>query len=191
MNNKITSAEFVKGIVGQDELLSSEALQVAFIGRSNVGKSTLLNTLLQRKDLVKTSAKPGKTKEINYFNINKTFYFADLPGYGFATASREDREKLRQLILWYLLDTKIANRKTVLILDSRVGVSATDMEILKALREAGQEVIIVANKVDKLSQSERHHALKDILEITQNHEVIPFSSETGEGKDALMNKIIE
>lgn len=187
---KIISAEFVKGIVGPDELLSSELLQIAFIGRSNVGKSTLLNTLMQRRDLVKTSAKPGKTKEINYFVVNNQFYFADLPGFGFASVSQEDREKLRKLILWYLLDTKIKNRKTVLILDPRVGVSATDMEILEGLKEQGQEVIIVANKIDKLNQSERHSALKDILEITQNSNVIPFSSQTGEGREELLKAII-
>lgn len=181
----------MKGIVGPDELLSSELLQVAFIGRSNVGKSTLLNTLMQRKNLVKTSAKPGKTKEINYFIVNDSIYFADLPGFGFAKVSQADRENLRKLILWYLLETTIPKRKTVLILDSRVGVSATDMEILEGLKEQGQEVIIVANKIDKLKQGERHHALKDILEITQNSNVIPFSSQTGEGREQLLKVITQ
>ena len=92
---KVTSAEFVKGIRGTDEITTADRPQVAFVGRSNVGKSSLINALTGNKGLARASDKPGKTSEINYFDINKKFYLVDLPGYGFATGSIKDREKFR------------------------------------------------------------------------------------------------
>jgi len=91
---EIKSAEFIKGILGTNELLEDERLQVAFIGRSNVGKSSVINSLVNRKDLVKSGSKPGKTRQINFFLINGKVYFVDLPGYGFLKASLKEKEKL-------------------------------------------------------------------------------------------------
>src|SRR5680860_237306 len=108
---KITSATFVKGITGPDEIMDSKLPQIAFVGRSNVGKSSLINTILNRRNLVKTSSTPGQTRQINYFLINEKYYFVDLPGYGYAKMSKVNQAKLLELILWYLLDTEIPNRK--------------------------------------------------------------------------------
>ena len=98
---KISEAEFMRGIRGTDELLSDGTPQIAFIGRSNVGKSSILNALTEKKQLARVGKKPGKTTEINIYKINKAYYFMDLPGYGYAEAGVQEREKLRKLIVWY------------------------------------------------------------------------------------------
>lgn len=187
----IKSAEFVKGVVGEDRILEENKLQVAFIGRSNVGKSSVINSLVGRKNLVKSSARPGKTKEINFFLINEKIYFVDLPGYGFAKASFQQREKIRQLILWYLNNAQIKNRKTVLIIDAKAGVTKLDMEMLEILNEHNYEFIIVANKIDKLKRNERSKKLKEILEKSGNENVVFYSAKSGEGRDKLLSKIFE
>src|SRR3989344_2302589 len=101
---QITSAEFVKGVVGEDEILTDGTPQIAFIGRSNVGKSSVINSLAQKKDLARTSAFPGRTQEINLFLINRSFYLVDLPGYGYAKMSKEKQFELQDLIAWYLFE---------------------------------------------------------------------------------------
>src|SRR6266571_3946091 len=98
---KVTSAQFVKSITGTDEIITDGIPNIAFIGRSNVGKSSILNALMGRKDLARTGKKPGKTTEANFFFVNRTHYFVDLPGYGYAAPKPTDREKLRKLIIWY------------------------------------------------------------------------------------------
>ena len=116
----ITSASFVTGIIGTDPILKEKHPQIAFVGRSNVGKSSVINSLVMRKDLVKSSSMPGKTREINFFLINKAFYFVDLPGYGFARMGAKGAEKIRKLILWYLGSGEARVKLVVLIIDSVV-----------------------------------------------------------------------
>ncbi|MDF1498253.1 MAG: ribosome biogenesis GTP-binding protein YihA/YsxC [Patescibacteria group bacterium] len=186
----IKSAEFVKGVViGADRILEENKLQVAFIGRSNVGKSSVINSLVGRKKLVKSSSTPGKTKEINFFLINEKIYFVDLPGYGFAKASFEQREKIRQLILWYLISVEIANRKIVMIVDARVGLTKLDLEMIDILNENGHEFIIVANKEDKLKRSERSKKLKEIYKKAGGKKIIFYSAKSGEGKNEVLASI--
>ncbi len=187
----IKSAEFVKGVVGEDRILEENRLQVAFIGRSNVGKSSVINSLVGRKNLVKSGAKPGKTKEINFFLINGKIYFVDLPGYGFAKASFQQREKIRQLILWYLANASIKNRKTVLIIDAKAGVTKLDLEMLEILNERKYEFIVVINKIDKLRRGERDGKLKEVLKKLGNENIILYSAKSGEGRDRLLGKIFE
>jgi len=187
----IKSAEFVKGVVGEDRILEENKLQVAFIGRSNVGKSSVINSLVDRKNLVKSSARPGKTKEINFFLINEKIYFVDLPGYGYAKASFAQREKIRQLILWYLANTSIKNRKTVLIIDAKAGVTKLDLEMLEILNEHNYEFIVVVNKIDKLRRGERNGKLKEVLKKSGKENVIFYSAKSGEGRDKLSGKIFE
>jgi GTP-binding protein len=187
----IKSAEFVKGVVREDRILEENKLQVAFIGRSNVGKSSVINSLIGRKDLAKFSARPGKTKEINFFLINEKIYFVDLPGYGYAKASFEQREKIRQLILWYLNNTSIKNRKTVLIIDAKAGVTKLDLEMLEILNEHNYEFIVVVNKIDKLRRSERNIKMKEISARSGNKNVVFYSAKNGEGRDKLSGKIFE
>ncbi|MDB4940133.1 MAG: ysxC [Candidatus Doudnabacteria bacterium] len=187
---KIKSAVFVKGVVGEDEILEDEVPQVAFIGRSNVGKSSVINSLVNRKDLAKSSSKPGKTKEINIFFINKAFYLVDLPGYGFAKASLEDRDNLRKLIYWYLLYSNVDHKNVVLIIDAKVGLTDYDKEMLRRLEDREKRIVIVANKIDKLKNSEYKKSLAAIQALVGDHKVIPYSAEKkigiGELTDAML-----
>src|SRR5579864_4839283 len=111
----ITSAKFVKGVVVDDEVLNDGVPQIAFIGRSNVGKSSVINSLANQNGLAKTSSFPGRTQQINIYLVNKSFYLVDLPGYGYAKASKAEQEKLQQLIYWYLLGSDYEQKKVLLI----------------------------------------------------------------------------
>lgn len=186
----IKTAEFVKGVViGDDRILEESKLQVAFIGRSNVGKSSVINSLVGRKNLVKSSGTPGKTREINFFLINEKIYLVDLPGYGYAKASFSQREKIRQLILWYLASVKIKNRMIVLIIDAKVGPTKLDLEMIDILNRHDHKFIIVANKADKLKKSEKSKKMKEISVGVGNKEIIFYSAKNGEGKGELSNKL--
>ena len=186
----VKTAEFIKGVViGDDRILEENKLQVAFIGRSNVGKSSVINSLVGRKKLVKSSSTPGKTREINFFLINEKIYLVDLPGYGFAKASFEQREKIRRLILWYLTSAEIKNRKFILIIDAKVGPTKLDSEMIDILNKYDREFIIVANKADKLKKSERNKKLKEILEKAGSKEIIFYSTKSEEGKRELFSKV--
>ena len=186
----IKTAEFVKGVViGDDRILEESKLQVAFIGRSNVGKSSVINSLVGRKNLVKSSGTPGKTREINFFLINEKIYLVDLPGNGFAKASFSQREKIRQLILWYLASVKIKNRMIVLIIDAKVGPTKLDLEMIDILNRHDHKFIIVANKADKLKKSEKSKKMKEISTGVGNKEIIFYSAKNGEGKGELSNKL--
>src|SRR3989338_1650650 len=126
----IRSATFVKGIVGTDEVLNDHYPQIAFIGRSNSGKSSLINSLTNQKKLARTSPLPGRTQEINLFFINRDTYFLDLPGYGYAKVSKDDREWLQKVIQWYLFKSEYVQKKIVLILDAKVGPTDKDLDMI-------------------------------------------------------------
>jgi len=186
---KIRSAEFSRGIRGTDPVLLEPKLNVAFIGRSNVGKSSLMNCLLNRRDLVKSGKTPGKTLELNFFLVNGDSYFVDLPGYGYVKASGEAREQLAKMIQWYLFQIKIEKRMVVVVLDAFAGPSDMDLEMLRLLAEHDLPTIVVANKIDKLNQKERHAALKAIADESFGFEVIPCSAVTKEGKEVILGLI--
>ncbi len=177
--------------MGDDDILEDGIPQVAFIGRSNVGKSSVINSLVNRKDLAKSSSKAGKTKEINLFLINKSFYLVDLPGYGFAQASLEERENLRKLIFWYLLYSSVEHKKVVLIIDAKVGVTENDAEMLRRLDDREKNIIVVANKVDKLKNSEYKKALAAIQVKVGAHTVIPYSAEKKIGIGELLDRMLK
>lgn len=185
---EIKSAEFIKGIIGTDPILNDQIPHIAFVGRSNVGKSSVINSLVLRKDLVKSSATPGKTKEINYFLINKKFYFVDLPGYGYALMGAQGGEKLRKLILWYLSGGEVHPRFVVLVVDACIKPSAYDKEMVDILRREGHPFVVVANKVDRLNQTERAHNLKNI-EATLATKIFPYSARTKMGRESLLETI--
>src|SRR3989344_4529602 len=185
---EIKSAEFIKGIVGTDLILKDPIPQIAFVGRSNVGKSSVINSLVLRKALVKSSATPGKTKEINFFLINKDHYFVDLPGYGYALMGAKGGEKIRKLILWYLSGGEAHPRFVVLVVDACIKPSAYDKEMVDILRREGVNFIVVANKVDRLNQTERAHNLKNI-EATLATSIIPYSARTKVGRETLLGMI--
>lgn len=187
---KITSATFVKGVRGTNETLGDGTPQVAFIGRSNVGKSSVINSLTGQKDLARTSAVPGSTQQINLFLINNSLYLVDLPGYGYAKASWKEREQAQKMIYWYLLDSPYEQKKVVFIIDAKVGPTAIDLEMLHFLEEEQKPIVVVANKIDKLKNSERKEQLQEI-QRTLGHPVIAYSAAEATGVSELTSVILE
>lgn len=168
--------------------------QIAFSGRSNVGKSSLINTLLGRKNLARVSSAPGKTITINFYDVDQKLYLVDLPGYGFAKRSPEDKKKWSELTDGYFTSNRNIDRLCLVLqlVDSRIGPTADDEMMLDFLRAAGLPFAVIATKTDKLNATER----KKNLEAIRNHplirgaEVIPFSSLKGEGKDEVWKSIL-
>ena len=200
MMNKIREAalETVCGI--RSELPENDRYEVAFAGRSNVGKSSLINTLLLRKSLARTSSQPGKTQTINFYRINSKeerpdfapdCYLVDLPGYGYASASTEIKAKWGKMIERYLTTSK-ALRKVFLLVDIRHRPTADDKMMYDWILSAGMEPVIVATKKDKIKKSQLDKNIKVIreyLELRKGTPVLPFSSETKEGRDELWDLI--
>lgn len=185
---EIKSAEFKKSIRGTDDILYESLPQVAFVGRSNVGKSSLINCLLKSKDLVKSGKTPGKTREINFFLVNKSCYFVDLPGYGFAKMDLEKREQMAKMIQWYFFEN-VFKRKAVLVIDMKVGPTELDLEMLRILQENKQDILVVANKADVLNQKERSEQLKLIAKLMPGLEVVPCSAKTEEGRQEILRRL--
>lgn len=186
---KITSAVFVKGVMGDDAVLEDGTPQVAFIGRSNAGKSSLINSLTGRTKLAITSSTPGRTKELNVFKINGTHYFVDLPGYGYAKTGGQALERLNKLIVWYLLESK-HTPKVVVLIDANVGPTADDLATLKELERTGKEIVVVANKVDKIRKTHYLNHMKKLQEKVQGHKLMPYSSVTKVGVDELRVELL-
>lgn len=173
---KIDSVKFVKGIRGTDPILNDPKPQFAFVGRSNVGKSSVINALLSRKSMAKSSATPGKTKEINFFLVNEEFFLVDLPGYGYARLPDKEKEQLVKMILWYLLESE-ANSKTVfLIIDANVGPTKKDEEMIRALTEGGVPFAVIGNKIDKINKSIRKREIEKLKKTCGEAEFVPFSA---------------
>ena len=189
---KILTAEFIRSCAGPEQFLKGELPEVAFIGRSNVGKSSLINSLLQRKGLAKVSRTPGKTRLVNFFRITSDdpdlaqFVVVDLPGYGFAKVSKALRAQWAPLIEQYL-DGRKQLRAVVALVESRV-LSHQDSQTIAWLLSIGRPPIVVATKVDKLTMSERAGALRrldDWLGWEDGERIIAYSSVTGEGRERL------
>ncbi len=185
---KITSTKFMKGLVGDDSILADGIPQIAFVGRSNVGKSSLINVLTS-SSISRTSSFPGRTQEINIFLINDSFYLVDLPGYGFARASGLGREKIGELIDSYLFNSLYNQKKIVLIIDANVGLTEKDILMLRELENYQKDFIIVANKIDRMTQSEYHKKMIEIKKVIGDHPIIPFSTKTRKGLESLSSEI--
>ena len=168
--------------------------QVAFSGRSNVGKSSLINTLLGRKSLSRVSSAPGKTITINLYDVDRRLYLADLPGYGFAKRNPEDKKKWSALTDGYFTSNRNIDRVALVLqlIDSRVGPTKDDEMMLEFLRAAELPFVVVATKTDKLNATERKKNLEAIAShpLINGEKVIPFSSLKGEGKDELWKTIL-
>jgi GTP-binding protein len=187
---KINSAHIVAQVHFEDILPETDTKHVAFIGRSNVGKSSLINAFTGKKKLALSSASPGHTKTINFFLINKSFYLVDLPGYGFAQGSLDARKKLQQLIEWYLTYPDL-NRKQiiVLIIDAKVGVTELDRQMLHLLMEEDKKVVVVANKIDKVKKNDLKKQIDDIENEAHPYPVIPVSTIDKTGIPALTKQL--
>ncbi len=188
---KITSAEFVKSAVRPDQYPKTGLPEIAFAGRSNVGKSSLINTLLGRRKLAQTSATPGKTRLVNFFSVNGRFCFVDLPGYGFARVSRAEKESWGPMVETYLRDSAHLSL-VVSILDVRHDPTTQDRDLIEWLRHYGRRHLIVLTKSDKLSRGEalkRRRQIGTLLGLEGADAPVLFSAQTGEGKAEVWRQI--
>jgi len=184
---KIISAEFMISAVSDQQYPRGVLSEIAFVGRSNVGKSSLINSLLNRKKLVKTSATPGKTQMINFFDVNHELVFADLPGYGFAKVPKAVQKKWRSLVEQYLTNRENL-RAVVLIVDIRRKPTDLDLHMQEWLEEYEVDYILVATKADKLSQVEQSKQLKQIRQAflkDTDKELVAYSSKNQRGRKEL------
>lgn len=165
--------------------------EIAFAGKSNVGKSSLINGLLNRKSFARTSSQPGKTQTINFYNINNFMYCVDLPGYGFAKVSKEIQEKWGRMIENYLQKSKVL-KAVFLLIDIRHEPSENDVNMYRWILSNGYKPIIIATKLDKINRSQVQKHIKLIrakLETDNNTVIIPFSAETKQGRDEIWELI--
>ncbi|MDD3693870.1 MAG: ribosome biogenesis GTP-binding protein YihA/YsxC [Candidatus Pacebacteria bacterium] len=193
----IQSVRFVKGVVGEDPIMHDGIPQLAFIGRSNVGKSSTLNGLLERKKLVKTGKTPGKTKEINFFEIStpdlQKAYFVDLPGYGYAKVSKKQRLELQELIRWYITHLKMHSALICLILDAKVGITTLDEEYLDLIQKTGRPFVLAFNKVDKINQKRQNELQKEVFNIVgnENVKIFYYSAQSGRNINLLREYLLK
>ncbi len=190
---KIKNAE-LETVCGITSKLPDNTMpEIAFAGKSNVGKSTLINGLLNRKSLARTSSQPGKTQTINFYNVNKEFYFVDLPGYGFAKVSEETRAKWGKMIERYL-NTSDQLKLVFLLIDIRHEPSKNDVMMYDWVVESGFRPVIIATKADKIKRSQLAKNVKIIktaLKMTGEDKIIPYSSMTKQGRDDILKLIGE
>ncbi len=200
---KITSAEFVKSAFERAHWPNDRRPEIAFLGRSNVGKSSLLNSLLQRKGLARTSNTPGRTQSINFFLVNANkpvgagpstdgsgFYFVDLPGYGFAKVSKSMRADWGKMAEEYLSD-RDELALSIQLVDSRHKPSQLDLQLHEWLVFNQKKHIVVATKSDKLSSNELTKQMRVIGEEMPSSKVIAYSSQTGKGREAIWSEVIK
>jgi GTP-binding protein len=188
---KISSAEFLGSAVAASQYPRQQLPEVAFAGRSNVGKSSLINTLLHRRGLAKTSSTPGKTQAINFFEINRRFMLVDLPGYGYAKVPRPVQAGWRSMVETYLRERELL-RAVVHIVDARHPPTEQDQQLREWLLFEGVEVVTVATKADKLKRSQRPshiRAVRQTLAMPPEESLLLFSSHNREGRHQLWGRL--
>ena len=191
---KTVNLETVCGVTSR--LPENDKPEIAFAGKSNVGKSSLINALMNRKAYARTSAQPGKTQTINFYNINDALYYVDLPGYGYAKVSQTEKEKWGRMIENYLRRSKKL-RCVFLLVDIRHEPSANDRQMYEWIVHNGYKPVIIATKLDKIKRSQEAKQLKLVrtgLEVGNDVTVIPFSAETKQGREeiwALIEQLTE
>lgn len=186
-------AEFVRSAAGPRDFPRDRLPQVAFAGRSNVGKSSVINRLLNRKNFARVGSAPGKTTHINYFRIDEKLYLVDLPGYGYAKVSQQEKERWAGLIQSWFDDPSLMSLG-LLIVDARHKPTADDQGMANYFKSTGRPWAVVANKLDKLKKSELESNLaliREMLELPEDVKLIPFSAEKGTGKEELLRLILE
>lgn len=188
---KNVSLDIVCGVTSR--LPDTHQPEVAFAGKSNVGKSSLINALVNRKALARTSANPGKTQTINFYHVNDAFYLVDLPGYGYAAASQKVRESWGKMVERYL-NTSQNLREVFLLVDIRHAPSANDRMMYEWIVSGGYRPVIIATKADKIKRSQLQRQIRQIreaLELPDETDVIPFSAVSKNGRDAILAKMGE
>ena len=184
------NAEFLKSVTEPRNFIADELPQIVFAGKSNVGKSSVLNCVLRRKNYARVGQKPGKTIHINYFMIDEMCYFVDLPGYGYAKVSKTERARWGRLMEQYFAAELID--LGVMIVDSRHKPTADDCIMASWFRQTGCPLVVVANKVDKLKKSQiapNLDVIRETLELFEEVPIIPFSAEKGIGREELVVRL--
>ena len=187
MSLNFGKAEFARSAAAKEQFFWDGKSQFAFAGRSNVGKSSVINRLLNRKNLAYVGSSPGKTTQVNYFSVDNRAYLVDLPGYGYAKVSRAEKERWGRLMESYFQEAHIT--AGVLIVDIRHKPTVDDLTMHRWFRESGCPEIIVANKLDKLKKSQIEPALaliRETLALDEEDILVPFSAEKGTGKEELI-----
>ena len=186
-------AEFVRSAAEQSQFIYDGRPQVTFAGRSNVGKSSVINRLLNRRNFARVGATPGKTNQINYFRIDNKIYFTDLPGYGYAQVSQQERDRWGRLMENYFASEGLVTLG-VQIVDARHKPTADDVTMCDWFKGSGCPLIVVANKLDKLKKSEIEpnlQVIRETLQLGEDDMLIPFSAEKGTGKNELLAAITQ
>lgn len=186
---KVTSAEIVISAVSQKQFPEDKLPEIALAGRSNVGKSSFINKMIQRRSLARTSSKPGKTQTLNFYKINDQFYFVDVPGYGYAKVSKQEQNKWGVMMEEYF-ESREPLQAVILITDIRHRPTNDDIQMYEYLKYFHLPVIIIATKLDKVPNSKRSKYFKRTVEAMNpepNDHIFPFSAQTGEGKEQIWN----
>ena len=193
MNVNLQKAEFVRSAAKAGDFPRDGLPQVAFAGRSNVGKSSVINRLLNRKNLARVGAAPGKTTHINYFLIDGKFYLVDLPGYGYAKVSKAEKERWGRLMEEWFADNGLMTLG-IMIVDARHKPTADDCTMAQWFKASGRPFAVAANKLDKIRKSDiipNLARIRETLELDESVTVIPFSAEKGDGKQELLDLILK
>ena len=187
----LNNTDLVMTAGNASQLIHDSLPQFAFSGRSNVGKSSLINTLLNRKKLARVSSEPGKTITVNYYKVDKSLYLVDLPGYGYAKRSESDKKKWSALVDAYVTSDDVTC--VIQLIDLKAGITDDDYMMLEWMTDSGIPFFVVATKADKLNKTERNNAMLKLAgdPLLFNVPVIPFSSLKKEGKDEVWKKILD
>ena len=191
MKLNYNNAEFIKSAADEKNFISSPFPKVVFSGKSNVGKSSVINRVLNRKNFARVGSEPGKTIHVNYFLIDRKAYFIDLPGYGYAKVSKGERDRWGRLMESFFQKAS-DNSLGVFIVDARHKPTADDCTMAEYFKASGNPFVVVANKTDKVKKSELEANIKTIREtfsLDDTVKIIPFSAETGAGKAELLSEI--
>ena len=189
----VNKAEFVKSAASPNQFIRSSTPSVVFAGKSNVGKSSVINRMLNRKNFARVGASPGKTIHVNYFLIDGRVYFVDLPGYGYAKVSQAERDRWGKLMEQFFAAEGLIDLG-VMIVDARHKPTADDVTMAEWFKNSGCRLVVVANKLDKLKKSEiepNMALIRQALDLPEEVLLIPFSAEKGQGRDALMAEIMK
>ena len=187
----VNRAEFVRSAASPKQFIRSSLPAVVFAGKSNVGKSSVINRLLNRKNFARVGAAPGKTIHVNYFNIDERVYLVDLPGYGFAKVSQSERDRWAKLMEDFFAEPDLF-RLGILIVDARHKPTADDVAMANWFIQSGGRFLVVANKLDKLKKSEidaNMALIRETLKLPDEVKLLPFSAEKGLGRESLLAEI--
>lgn len=187
------NVEFVTSAARKEDFKRDNIVQIAFAGKSNVGKSSVINRILLRKNFARVGEQPGKTVHINYFLIDEKLYLVDLPGYGFAKVSKAEKERWAKLMESYFAEPELMTLG-VMIVDSRHKPTENDCIMADWFKQTGRPFVVVANKLDKLKKSQIEpnlQCIRETLDLSEDTQIIPFSAEKGTGRDELVSVLIK